>query len=73
MGSGADGTGRREGTLMELSEKIGQALELTLGSDMASRVITSLLQVMISFTTACSSCKRIVCHLKVSQFDSLIL
>lgn len=31
MDGGADGTGRREDTLMELSEKIGQAPELTVG------------------------------------------
>jgi hypothetical protein len=51
MDGGADGSGRREGTLIELSEKIGQALELTPGSGIASRVVTSLLQVTISSTT----------------------
>ena len=73
MDDGADGTRRREGTLMELSEKIGQAPELTLRSGIASRVVTSLLQVMISSITVRSSCKHIVCRLKFSQFDNLIL
>ena len=50
MDGGADGSGRREGTLIELSEKIGQALELTPGSGIASRVVISLLQVTISST-----------------------
>jgi hypothetical protein len=71
MDGGADVTGRREGTLRDLSEKIGQAPEITLGSGIASRVVTSLLQVMTSSITVRSSCKQIVCRLKVSQFDSL--
>jgi hypothetical protein len=51
---------------MELSER------LTLGSGIVSRVVTGLLQVMISSITVLSSCKSIVCRLKVSRFDSLI-